>query len=655
MRENIQQSNKKNNGSRNNQKRLFNSIRDDSKLSPKYTFKGLLISKIVEINVIKSQIIAFNIFKTNDENKIVCSSKNKTFCNLFFIKKTSLEILNGRLFFYSREEFNDFLTINYINMFVELITKFKNPNLPFFSTLNKIQKIPKPLQITPINKNKQSIHKTKYYYLVQKLLKVSVVKKNLLIQGNYINHDFLDRLLNTVDFNNTYGTFGFESKKNFTESKIKKKTLYNINFTSLNNFILQSNTSQNLETSDKISQFDSLKKTNEFSLLNKKRTFPYKIKKDSKKLGQKKLNNGLNLYKNPGRKKKNSGETGLHNKYSKDNMMRKLKNKIIESARRLINLKIKDESKDKSVGEIKKIEGVYNQDLNIKYNFWLYMQPLKTIFQFKLSTKYSRDDGVSNSTTINYILSQDESKFPLSKKLLEMYFHEYYHNIFLGEDNNWSNEYKIFDNTYEIDYALSKIEEITEDDHQTYEKYKNTMLNLAKNYEIFFLKKNPRFSNSHKGGLYETDIKKFINSISNEDYLMYKLQFINAAKNYINLPDESFNKKNIYIGKYIKSEDGYDLNTVKKKDKDKKFKEIKEKELTAIKTEKIEINLNNSQKNFDKSGIFKVIKFKGKNDNIKEEKIFGSDHTSSTNAGINENNDIERQDTEIKDDIEIII
>ena len=31
----------------------------------------------------------------------------------------------------------------------------------------------------------------------------------------------------------------------------------------------------------------------------------------------------LKIKKNPGRKKKNSGETGIHNKFSKDNMMRK--------------------------------------------------------------------------------------------------------------------------------------------------------------------------------------------------------------------------------------------------------------------------------------------------------------------------------------------
>ena len=94
------------------------------------------------------------------------------------------------------------------------------------------------------------------------------------------------------------------------------------------------------------------------------------------------------IKKNPGRKKKNSGEIGIHNKFSKDNMMRKLKNKVIESARRLINKMIKIESGEeyKYLGEMRKIQGVFCQELNIKFNFWFYVQKLKTIFQFQKAT-----------------------------------------------------------------------------------------------------------------------------------------------------------------------------------------------------------------------------------------------------------------------------
>ena len=640
MRDNNLQSNKKNNNYENIQENSINSIDNNSQFPKKKFFTDLFTSKIIEININNSQITTFNIFKIieknlkNNNKKIISfNSKNNNFRHLTVVKKFAFQILNSRLFFYSREGVNDCEYINYINMFTEITSKFKNPDLPFFSALNKIQKSPKLLQITSTNLNNSNIRKTRYFFLVQKLLNVLIVRKNFFIQGNSINHNLLKNLLDSIDFDNTFGIFGFESK-------IKKKNLYNINFTNFNNSFLSSNILGHSENPNNISEFNSLKKTKDVSLLGKKTIRFYKIKKDPKKLGlKKKIKNEFNLYKIPGRKKKNSGETGPHNKYSKDNMMRKLKNKIIESARRLINQKIKDESKDKPKEVIKKIEGIYNQDLNIKYNFWLYLQPLKIIFQFKLSAKYSRDDGVSNETLINYIFSQDKSKYPLTKKLLNMHFHEYYHNIFLGENKNWVNEYKIIKNNYGIDYALQKIEEISEND----QKYKYFMINLAKNYEIFFLKKNPRLSNSHKGGLFETDIKKFINSISNEDYKTHKNKFINVAKKYINLPDESFNQKNIYIGKYTKSEDGFDRNLAKKKDKEKK---IREKEFLKIKTEVNENNKSYIQKKETKRVIFKVIKFKNKKDIEKEEKISGLDHSASS-IGINESNDSEKKDIEI--------
>ena len=649
MRDNNPEKNKINNNYENIENRLIISNENNSTIPLKNFFNNLFLSRTTEISVINSKIILFKILelidknkKNQNEEKIINNSKKNNFHNLNICKKFALQIIKGRLFFYLREEFSDSTYINYINMFVKMVTKFKNPDLPFFNILNKISKTPKPLQMTPLNKNILNVRNTRYYFLVKKLLNVSTVKTNFFIQDNNINPDSLDKLLNTFDFNNTYGTFGFES----TESKIKKKNLNNINFTKFNNSILLDNFLKVIKNSNFINEFDSSKNKMDFSLLRKKRTF-FNNNKDLKKLAQRRLKNGF--YKNPGRKTKKSGETGDHNKYSKDNMMRKLKNKIIESARRLINQKIKDESTDKKIGEIKKIEGVYNQDLNIKYNFWLYMQPLKIIFQFKLSTKYSRDDGVSNNALINYILSQDDSKFPLTKKLLEMHFHEFYHSIFLGENENWVNEYKIVENSYEIDYALKKIEENSEDDPETHENYKNIMINLAKNYEIFFLKKNPRLSTCHKGGLYETDIKIFINSISNDEYSMYKKEFINTAKDYVNLPDEFFNKKNIYTGKFILSDGSCDLNLVKKKNKD---KINKEKDFYKIKTE---INVNNNLKKINKKGIFRVTKFKNKCNNVKDEKIPRLDNSSSDSTGKNENNDIERKDSEDKNDIAIII
>ena len=192
------------------------------------------------------------------------------------------------------------------------------------------------------------------------------------------------------------------------------------------------------------------------------------------------------IKKNPGRKKKNSGEIGIHNKFSKDNMMRKLKNKVMESARRLINKMIKIESGEeyKYFGEMRKIQGVFCQELNIKFNFWFYVQKLKTIFQFKMSTKYSKGDFDSNAQLISKIYSEKyKNKFPRTIKLLDMMFHQYLHEIFLGE-KNWTNEFEISeeDNQFGINYFLKN--KIDENKNDLF--YLEKMNKLAIKYELFF-------------------------------------------------------------------------------------------------------------------------------------------------------------------------
>ena len=246
------------------------------------------------------------------------------------------------------------------------------------------------------------------------------------------------------------------------------------------------------------------------------------------------LNNSLDKKKKLlGRKKKNSGEIGIHNKFSKDNMMRKIKNKIIESARKLINKKLKDESnsKYKIISEIRKIEGAYSQDLNIKYNYWFYFQKIKNIFLFKMSSKYSRDSLDSNYLLIKKIYSNEliKSNYAKTIQLLEMTFHQYYHDIFLGENKDWT---KIFDikekeNKFQIEYFVY--------DHlnkeNDYSNYKNIMLKLAYNYENFFLEKNPRFTHNEKNRKTK-NVKKIVKYLNNENFDIIKGKFIQQAMIY---------------------------------------------------------------------------------------------------------------------------
>ena len=372
------------------------------------------------------------------------------------------------------------------------------------------------------------------------------------------------------------------------------------------------------------------------------------------------------IKKNPGRKKKNSGEIGIHNKFSKDNMMRKLKNKVIESARRLINKMIKIESGDeyKYLGEMRKIQGVFCQELNIKFNFWFYVQKLKTIFQFKMSTKYSKGDFDSNAQLISKIYSEKyKNKFPRTIKLLDMMFHQYLHEIFLGE-KNWTNEFEISeeDNQFGINYFLKN--KIDENKNDLF--YLEKMNKLAIKYELFFLNKNPRiYSNKNEEKI--SQIREIIKKISQQDYEKYKYYFISKSVFY--LPDikssyvQYLNKyKDIYQNNFeIKEKTRY--NNIFNTKAEQNFHENNQNE----NIKKIKINSNNKEMNIEnekkdksnpsKNNLFDVEKyvfFKKNKNVIKKEKTEIKKINFFINRnekGINiKNNNISKDNKTIKED-----
>ena len=378
---------------------------------------------------------------------------------------------------------------------------------------------------------------------------------------------------------------------------------------------------------------DSASKKNIFNLLIRKNKY---------------LRNNFNKGNiHPGRKKKNSGEVGTHNKFSKDNMMRKLKNKVMESARKLINKVIKDESNSefKYYKEMRKIEGIYSQELNIKFNFWFYFQELKNIFKFKMSTKYSKGDLDSNHTLIKKIYSKDRDKFPKTISLFEMPFYQYYHDIFLGENKNWTSHFNIKEkeNYYQLDYFVGSNSLNKESD---FEIYKTTIFNLAYNYERFFLDKNPRISINKKNiSTKSINIKEIIDYINNmdKDSEILKIKFIEKAstyrpelKNYLlkvnkNKNNTKESNPNKSQKKEIKINNNNNINEkIIDNENDSTNKKINEKEnnininFNIIEKNNYIINeicLNKNKKIFgiSKGSLFKIEKMKQRNfrDNIK--------------------------------------
>ena len=229
-----------------------------------------------------------------------------------------------------------------------------------------------------------------------------------------------------------------------------------------------------------------------------------------------------------GRKKKIFEGMGKHTKFSKDNMMKKIKIKVLEYCRSLINKILNDElvefnnekrkivsflsstSKSSSVsltdlmqsppinedGKIqeiglRKIRGFISQELNVKFNFWFYLLKIKEIFIFDLNGKYTLVNKTSNNELIKFLFNENNSKyFKKSRQILDMAFHQFYHDIFLNEDTMWKKRYGIPENNinYQIDRLLISLEKNGKENY--YEKINN----LAHEYEDFFLEKIPRTS-----------------------------------------------------------------------------------------------------------------------------------------------------------------
>lgn len=327
-------------------------------------------------------------------------------------------------------------------------------------------------------------------------------------------------------------------KKNYFSEKLNfiNDTVYDLDKE------IKINLPNNFESSSKL---NGSSKNNNNKFLNNKR-----IREDDKEKYDHHFINKKNIFSldkiyekkkitNVGRKKKNSGEYGPHNKFSNDNMMRKLKNKVIESARKLISKKIKEESQSE-FKEFHKIGGEFSQELNIKFNFWFYFQKLKDIFQYKCSPKYKNNFPISNKVLIETIFSEkNNNKFNISKKLLEMPFCQYYHEIFLGENKDWKFIYQIpaNENFYDINFFIDSIRTNYDYNPQDDELYIDKIIKLADDYESFFLKKNPRnYSRKEKGEINEKtiEIKAIIENLdkfdkNNEEL---KFQFLLSAVKY---------------------------------------------------------------------------------------------------------------------------
>ena len=357
---------------------------------------------------------------------------------------------------------------------------------------------------------------------------VNLYKNNNLIKNNYQPKNSLAFPYSFQNINNYKNiSFNFDNiNKNIDNSKtILNIPNFNISYNPINKVNLFKNI---IEFNDKI----NITKQCTDSSISLNNSNQNTIKKN--KLIIKYINT------RKGRKSKNSKaclSESKHTKFSEDNMMRKIKNKIIESSRLLVNKVFKEEmnairNKINYIRqEFSKIKGSFSQELNIKYNLYFYQMKIKDIFSLELSNKYTAIEKNLNKELIDYIFSEENKNlFIKTKALLDMPFHQYYHDIFLGEEQRWKTYFGINlnDNKYQIHNLFQNLE-TNEDNGDNNEYYIKLINNLAHNYENFFLSKKTR--NVGLGNKKEDWIKSFMQNITKEQYEYYLVQ-IKQCKNY---------------------------------------------------------------------------------------------------------------------------
>ncbi len=469
-----------------------------------------------------------HIFNFSFQNSYEQLKEKKTITHNIIKSKTSF-CNYSQLYKYINQ--NDILLINEINK------KYQNYPEPLFKDEDNIT--PQPLFDTNSEKDFDSTQTNQnlselFHNILKQQKEISLIQnlnKNIFFEKFYPKNNNLT-FFNNITNNGDFSIKELDNKRILLNNKRRRNG--NKKFNKKNIVIItkdKNKTNYNEIIKDNVINIKEEESNNN----NKKVIFCLsKGEKDKVKFRFQKEVIINKIKKFPGRKKKNSLEKGTHDKFSKDNMMRKLKNKVMESARKLINQMIKIEAGNefKHFKELRKIEGIYSQELNIKFNFWFYFQKIKDIFQFKMSSKYSKGDSHSNNVLINKIYSEEKKNlFPRTITLFELEFHQYYHYIFLGEKNNWCTLFDIKEKKYQIDYFLN---EKKENNDLSDIKYKNTIKELASKYELFFLKKNPRLSGTKKNEeKEEPDSKKIIKKITNEQFNAYKYKFIETGIEYI--------------------------------------------------------------------------------------------------------------------------
>ena len=135
-----------------------------------------------------------------------------------------------------------------------------------------------------------------------------------------------------------------------------------------------------------------------------------KNQKEEIKLTQKKRESKVNIeessnHKKCGRKNKDSNETGDHNKFSNDNIVKKIKTNFFSTILIFINSVIQDKDK-----KLLNISGEFSKYSKADFNKELLHKSLKEIFSTNISGKYRNYGNDYNKKMIEKLLNDEDIK-----------------------------------------------------------------------------------------------------------------------------------------------------------------------------------------------------------------------------------------------------
>ena len=178
--------------------------------------------------------------------------------------------------------------------------------------------------------------------------------------------------------------------------------------------------------------------------------------------------------------RKNSNKKGKHDKYHKDNIIRKFKVFIMKNIYNFINNSFNVNNNNyKKINILKKISSFNTKSSSKKDNITWFNSKIKDIFSARLTTKIVSFDSDYNKKLINKIYQEGKEKkviYILDKTIKELWI------AYINDDKN-----KDFIGFETIKYDIKKLREMGEN-----ESYIKHYINIANNFEIIFNNINPR-------------------------------------------------------------------------------------------------------------------------------------------------------------------